>query len=503
MRLKARTPLPTSPRRWARRIRPLGALVVAAASALALTGGAGSAGADTTSPTWTCRGSAAYINFGSSDRIEPIVANGNTRTSFESPDRAQCVDDDAGVPNISGGDPEGSQLVLQVPFARTRLDCAPAPPCESNDIGPAANQTVSAAGGAIEPVTAQLGSPDGLVVTTRDARSGAAATCKDGVPTLTGDSTVSNVTLVLGGQEIPIEPISGEPNQVIDLSPLAKVTFNERIEEGTSTSPDQALTVRAVHVEVFPSPPDQPAINLVVGESKVDRHGDVCNAGGGTGGGGGGAGDNAQPCPPGAEYDQPRNLCIIRDPGGGGQAAQTIIVGRPYQGPSGGRVISLRIARERYGRSPCVKGGGPRFVIIGTNRRDRITGTNRSDRILLFGGNDHSEGGRGHDCFDGGSGRDTLSGALGRDRIYGFAGGDHLIGGSHSDYLSSSTGNDTINTGFGRDTVIAGSGRDYINSGTAGPAARRLDCGSGPDKLRINRNERRRWRGCEIVHVFR
>jgi RTX calcium-binding nonapeptide repeat (4 copies) len=479
-----------------RRVRraPLFAtLALLSAAALVLTGGAVPAAADNTSPAWTCSGSGLRAQLGDALRAEPVTANKNSKIG-ENPDRAQCVDDDGILPHLTIGDPAAIFVEANELFARTDVTCTGSG-CESSEVGPAHLESAYATAGTVNPITAQIGGDAGIIVTTNDLWTETAGVCKSGVPTLSGVSTVVNVTISLGGTAIPLVPISGEPNQEIDLSPLVRVIANERIEEGTATSADQSLTFRALHVEVLPAPPDVPVIDLVIGESKVDRHGDVCNASG-TGGENTGGG-NPRPCPPGAEYVIADNLCVIHDNG------QTIVVGRPYQGPSGGSVISLRIAKQRYPNSPCVKGPGSKYVIIGTNKNDHITGTNKSDRILLFGGSDNSEGGRGNDCIDGGTGNDTLSGALGRDRLYGFSGNDHLVGGSNADYLSASTGNDTVNTGYGKDTVIGGTGRDYINSSTAGPPSKRIDCGAGPDKLRINRNEKKRWKGCEVVHVIR
>jgi hypothetical protein len=59
-----------------------------------------------------------------------------------------------------------------------------------------------------------------------------------------------------------------------------------------------------------------------------------------------------------------------------------------------------------------------------------------------------------------------------------------------------------VNTAFGSDTVSGGPGRDAINAATAGPAAR-ISGGSGRDTARVNRNERRRIRGVEVVHFVR
>jgi Ca2+-binding RTX toxin-like protein len=186
-----------------------------------------------------------------------------------------------------------------------------------------------------------------------------------------------------------------------------------------------------------------------------------------------------------------------------GSSLGDIIVGRPFQGPSGGTVVPIDIARKKYGLSPCLSGGGaPKFAIIGTNKADRITGTNVADRIIGLGGNDKLDGGRGNDCIEGRSGGDNMSGALGNDKIYGSTGNDHLNGGPGTDFLSAGSGNDTVNASFGRDRVLGGSGRDFVNIATAGPPAS-ADCGSGPDKIRINRNERKKIRHCETVYVFK
>jgi len=220
-----------------------------------------------------------------------------------------------------------------------------------------------------------------------------------------------------------------------------------------------------------------------------------------TGSGTTGAGGSGLPqlCPTGSQLDTTKGLCIIPASQTGGQGE--IVVGKPYTGPSGGRVISLNVARKRYS-SPCLSGPGPKFVVVGTNKRDNITGRNDADRILALGGNDSVDGGRGNDCIDGGKGNDNLSGGIGNDKVYGVSGNDHLNGGPGTDRLSAGSGNDTVNAAYGRDTVYGGPGRDYINVATAGPPAR-VNCGSGRnDKVRINRNEQRRVRNCETVRVF-
>ena len=303
--------------------------------------------------------------------------------------------------------------------------------------------------------------------------------------TPTGTSRVAGLTI--NGTAIVLPP--GDQPVNIPLGPLGSISLNkETVENGV-------LTRRAVEIVT-------PAASVVLAEAIAKAA--TCP---GTNGGGGGGVEPV--CPNGATYDPERNVCVIREGGnngggGSGGTAGVVETGRPFEGPSGGTVITLAEARSKY-KSACLKGAGPGFAIVGTNGSDNITGTNDRDRILLLAGTDKSEGGRGDDCIDGGSGRDTMSGALGNDRLIGARGNDALVGGSHNDRLNAGSGNDTINSGFGKDRVIGGAGSDRINVATAGPAVRRIKCGKGRDKIRVNRNEKRRARkgACETVYVIR
>ena len=274
------------------------------------------------------------------------------------------------------------------------------------------------------------------------------------------------------------------------LGALVEIKADERIQTANS------LTINALHIKVIRG--GTPLVDLVVGQAKVGADGPVCDPAQQNDGSGDPLG---QVCASGSVLDVARNLCVI-PAGTSGSSLGEIIIGRPFQGPSGGSVVPIDVARRRYGNSPCLSGSGaPRFAIVGTARGDRITGTNIADRIIGLGGNDRLDGGRGNDCIEGRTGGDNISGALGNDKLYGSSGKDHLNGGPGTDYMSAGAGNDTINGAFGRDNAIGGAGRDFINVATAGPAAR-VNCGSGNDVARINNNERRRVRGCERVAVF-
>ena len=458
-------------------------VLIVLATAVGVLIAAPAAQAFTSLPVWKCRGSAAYGSVAGNNRVEPIVANGNINTANGAdPDRAQCVDSETGAGNTA------TQLGISPDFLGAVTGKAST--AIEPDLGRAIDQ-VAAAEGRVEDLTLLVGA-GGPTLGVGAANSVAAARCVPGnlQPQFSGDSRVADITL--GGTPIPLDQLATELTNLLNpiLGALVEIKVDERIQTADS------LTIRALHIRVIRDASPAPLLDLVVGEAKVGASGPVCDPdrqGGGTDG----------ICPPGSQLDTQRNVCII-PAGTGGSGLGEIIVGRPFQGPSGGTVVPIDVARRRFGTLPCLTGGGPpRFAIIGTNGNDRITGTNAADRILGLRGNDRISGGRGNDCMEGGAGRDILSGSLGNDRIYGNSGNDALNGASNNDRLSGGSGNDTVNAGYGADRAMGGSGRDAINIATQGPRAT-ADCGAGRgDKVRFNRKERRGIRGCEIRYEIR
>ena len=442
-----------------------------------------SAGAFTSPPVWKCRASATYASVNGNNRVEPVVANGNINTANGgNPDHAQCASGEAGAGNTA------TQLGIAPDFIGAST--AAAATTITPELGLAIDQKPFATA-RVENLTVKLPQGGTTTLGVGAAKSSATGSCAAGRPALDGTSEVANVTL--GGNLIPLDGLTGALATTLTnlgLNPIIEVRQNEKI-----IGSDGSLTVNALHVIVLQAGGGAPVLDLVVAQSKVGYDGAVCDPNaqipGGTG---------TTVCPQGSTLDASRGLCII--PATAGSGFGEIIVGRPFQGPSGGTVVPLDLARKQFGRSPCLSGGGrPLFAIVGTNRADRITGTNIADRIIGLGGNDKLDGGRGNDCIEGRTGGDNISGGLNNDKLYGAAGKDHLNGGPGTDRLSAGSGNDTINAAFGRDKALGGSGRDFINIATAGPAAS-ADCGSGPDVVRINRNERKRINGCERVAVF-
>jgi Ca2+-binding RTX toxin-like protein len=446
-----------------------------------------SAQAFTNAPLWKCRASPTYASVNGQNRVEPIVANGNINTANgASADHAQCANAETGAGNTA------TQLAIPQDLigastAQAKTDIAP-------ETGKAINQKITSTA-KVENLQVQIpaGSPSLLGV--KAATSSATGTCVSGstVPKFDGTSQVADLTVL--GAPIGLDGLLGAlTNALQPLGALVDVKINEKV-----IGDDGSLSVRALHVKIIRGN-GTPLVDLVVAESKVGANGTVCDPD--NQGDTGGSSNLDGVCPKGAVLVPSSNLCVIKGDTSGSSLGD-VIVGPPFSGPSGGTVVPIDIARKKYGRSPCLSGNGaPKFAIIGTNKADRITGTNIADRIIGLGGNDKLDGGRGNDCIEGRTGGDTMSGALGNDKLYGSTGKDHLNGGPGTDYLSAGSGNDTVNASFGRDRVLGGSGVDFINVATAGPAAS-VDCGSGRDKVRINRNETKKIKNCETAYIFK
>ena len=470
-----------------------------------------SAGADSAEPVWQCRASVGFLERPSQDpasepaRLELGSANGETPTVANIfGDRSQCTDQDALLPALPPGSDSTSSLILQGPFAYTRI--AP-------DLGAARDQTVGVLPAAAEQIdTERNRTRAGVAEVTLQGEPGSirvagavaevAARCAGpNSPVFESSSRVAEVQI--NGEPVipPDQEVFAQLEQINEATgALIRIFFNRDV---PAADPSVSRTRRAVEIQVFPNADDAvngepPQLRLVVAEARALRNGDVC-------------------APPGARPTTPSDVIT------GGDAV-----------PRDELPAALR-------RSPCfTRRFGGQFAIVGTNRSDRITGTNRSDAIFPLRGNDRVDGGRGNDCVDdvrlgggrdridggagndlllagakrdivnGGSGRDTLRGGSNRDKLVGGSGSDRMFGESGNDKLSGGLGSDRMFGGSGRDfflggngrdTVSGGSGNDIINNATHG-GRDRATCGAGRDVVRMNRNDRVRT-GCERVFVIR
>src|SRR3954454_7790906 len=472
--------------------------------------------ADTNNPFWTCRGSVGYL--GSTDptqpgRFEPIVAN-----SGDPKQPQPCANDDAGVAQTIAND-QGSISASAV-YAATRIKPV---------LGASSQQMASGVG---QVNTVHVESADKSFQLNADVvTAGVQGSCNGGAPGFADTGSVTNVNI--NGQPVTTDEPYEQTGNGLNGSPFGQVTkvfFNETSASGSTTTPTQSVTRRAIHVQILDGN-GHVQFEAVVGEATAGRSGPVCQP--------------APRCPDGTVYDQSRNVCVTQPncptdaPKEGDVCVRTVtVVGPPGKGEStGGTVVPLGDVKGVKSTSPCRnKRFGSQVGIVGTNHADRITGSNKSDRIFVFAANDRVSGGRGNDCIEGGLGSDLLEGSTGSDWLLGGAGNDHLSGAQGADYLYGGAGNDKaigstgndhlyggkgrnvldggkgndvihggpdrdyIVAGGGRDRVYGGGGNDDINVAAAGAKAK-VDCGAGVDTVRINNNELRSIKHCERIFV--
>ena len=273
------------------------AVAVAVASAFAVSGPAGASHiAGQPDPYFTCQASTARVTLLNGDPIPPVDPLGANL------EREECAEDTGGLPFIALPPPPAPNPLLETTTAqaRTQILCATDDPDplvtpENNEACDAGRQSfeqqvLSTAD--VTDTTVRLG-PLTIVVTA--ANTEARARCGPGnVPVLSSDSRV--LGLSIGGSPVPVPDllITGDPNQVIEIPGLLRITLNELLgtpgafagNAESATFPDNAaegfVTRRAVHLEVLPGlsaiAPGN-AADVVVSESTADFHGDVCPEG--------------------------------------------------------------------------------------------------------------------------------------------------------------------------------------------------------------------------------
>ena len=223
------------------------------------------ASADTTYPVWSCRASAGYVEINpllNDDRIEPVLANGFANAA--APDTEQCATQSTGVQTVElPADAAEPLLALEAASASTSI---------ANSVGPALTQVASADAGIAE--TARV-SVAGVVIDAESITAEASGRCVNGVPRLSGASTIVNLTI--NGTPIVL---AGEV-QEFNLAPLIVVKLNEQVRNPTPAAgprpAGEELTQRAVVVEIL-GLGEAFLARVVLGEAKADYHGPVCSA---------------------------------------------------------------------------------------------------------------------------------------------------------------------------------------------------------------------------------
>ena len=496
---------------FSRRAWGLGLPLAAMLATLAFTG---SASAATTS--LGCRASVARVSLLSgAPAVEPYVAN---------PSDAPCAADSAGVGpggilNLGGlgGVANGAVTVGPAQAQTNSVN-------DGTDLGASSLVSVDAV---------SIPTPAGAISIVGPAQATAAYECSGHALQATASSTLK--VIQIGGQSIAL-PANGAPGTVPLTGVLGgTITVNQNTVTATSDT-EQLLTVHLPGVA-----------DVVIGEARVDRPasnacanvpgnpgGGSGNPGGGSGNPGGGSGNpgrgsgnpgggsgnpgggSGNPggnpggggtttlssvCPVGTTLLPSTGLCEIIT-SGSGSAAKGIAVSAPNSHQIvGGSVMSLVRARKLYGgRTACLNGAGPKYIVVGTRRHDRITVGKVRLRVLGLAGNDRiTVKGGNRTCVNGGAGNDTIVnkgrnrvtvfgangndritlgngpafvlGGYGKDRIVAGNGKVNLQGNRGNDYIRAGNGADRLNGGDGNDTLIAGTGVDRL---TGGPGNNRL-----------------------------
>jgi hypothetical protein len=276
-----------------------------------------------------------------------------------------------------------------------------------------------------------------------------------------------------------------------------------------------SITERVLEVTVPSSA--SPLADVIVGEATVTKNSaNPCIGTSGVSPSGGGASSTSQACPAGATLDVTADACVIIF------AGKTIYVSPPFKGPTGGTVLPLSVARQKYG-GPCTFGPGPGFVLIATKPFGRVQGTPRSDRIIALGIGERVAGLGGNDCLEGRGGHgQKLYDGNGKDRVYGGPGANRIGVGNGNDYVNGRTGSgDFISAGNGNDVVYGGHGNTRIAVGIGfdhvfgGPGVNsvwsigdrsQVNCGTGGHNrawVRANAVPFASSHGCQTIHVLK
>ena len=481
-----------------------------------------------------CRASVARVSLLNNTiipAVEPFVAN---------PNSSPCATDAAGVSTGDILDLGGLNLGgLLGPLTNALGGNITLGAVSANTNSVATNSQESAS--ALATVSGvNIPTPAGAISIVGPAQATASYQCVNGAVQAVAGSTLN--VLTIAGQSIALPPNGGSMTiplsvpgllGVLPATTIGSISVNNQIETGNSVT-EQLLNVTINNVAtivVGEATATQPATNPCstlespggpttgpgdpgTNPSNPIGPGTGPGTGTGTGTGTGDPGDGnststaSNVCPAGSTLVASNGLCEIlsNSSGTSGTGTKAVAVGSPNSGDIvGGKVITLAAARAKY-KSICLKGPGPKYVVVGTQKADKMIVKNVRMRVLALGGNDTVtvQGGKGT-CVDGGVGNDKIVN-LGTNAVsvYGGNGNDAVTIGSGKAYVSGGNGADTLKAGNGKvsllgnngnDKITAGNGADQLNGDagndiiTAGNGVDRINGGAGTNVLTAKGNK--------------
>jgi hypothetical protein len=413
------------------RTRRLLGLLLAVIGVLAF---AGSASASTLTQTpFGCRASVLRATVLSPNLvIEPYVANEPT---------TPCATDSHGVEQASALNPTNSGTIAEA--------------------GPAGAFTYSAFSpdGATAPGATAVANVTGVTIPSATADLYIAGP----IQATASYECVNNQVVASHSSTLDLLYINGKATPINTTKPESIPLGNGYIDTNQVTQTANSLTIDLVHV-YLPG-----LLDVVVGEAKVTQT--ISNPCAGTG--------NQPPpvleiCPPGSTLNAAAQLCEIHIGG------ETIVVSRPFRGPSGGTVYALSVARKKYPHAPCLYGAGPKYALIATKQGGRVEGTAYSDRILAVGSYERVAGIGGNDCLQGIGKTERLFDGNGKERIYSAGGRNRIAIGNGNSLVVDGKGSDTVTVGNGNNTIRGGSGNNHIDAGTG---RNKINAGTGRNRV--------------------
>jgi hypothetical protein len=428
-----------------------------------------SASAALTQTPFGCRASVARVTLLNNITVEPYVANPTQTPCKDASDAAQ----QASVPTTTSGNIEAAQAGV---FTDSAFD-------PTGATAPGATAVATEDGVTIPTV-------DGTIRVVGPIQAVASYSCVNDQLVTSLQSSIDVVYI-----NNVATPVASNPSGTIPLGGGgAYIAVNQKTITPTSA------TVDALHIYI-------PNIaNIVVDEAVVSA--DSATPCAGTTG----VPPVLEICPPGSTLETVQQECVIVYDG------KTIIVSRPFKGPSGGTVYALAVAKKKYPHSPCVVGAGPKFALIATKQGGRVKGTLYSDRIIAAGNYERVAGLGGNDCLDGIGKTLKLFDGNGKDRVYSTKGTNRIALGNGNDLVEGGSGRDVITVGNGKDRVYGKGGNDSINGGrnrdqlSGGPGKNRIftlsvkakvNCGPGKHNTAFLRQKAIKYamhHGCTVIH---
>ena len=450
--------------------RRLTALLIAGIGILVF---ASSAAAASTTP-FGCRASTLRVTLLGSLTTEPTIANPNT---------TPCNTDSAGAATVS---------VLTTGTAAA----------EAGPVG-AFTYSVFSPSGSTAPGATAVAAVQGVTIPT----AGGNIVIAGPIQTTASYSCVNDQLQASGTSTLNVINVNGVNMPVPEGTPSTTTILGITISTNQQVKTANSLTETALEVNI-------PGIaDIVVAEAKVTQS--VSEPCAGTSG----STPVLEICPPGSTLNIAAQLCeiVFTNPNG---TTTTIVVSRPFQGPSGGTVYPTSVVAKKYPGYPCTTGPGPKFALVATKRGGRVFGTPKSDRILALGAYERIAGLGGNDCIDGTGAHQTIYDGNGKDHVYGGSastrigvgnGNDYVNGRKGSDYITAGNGNDTVYGGRGNSRIAIGLGKDHVYGGPgknkifAAANAAKVSCGSGHHNtadVRTAASKYARTHGCQSIHLL-